>query len=186
MMKESKSAPRIQFPIIRRDKQETADDFNVCLLETKEKAWALKARAVKKNRLLDSLHRERDATRTFLTQRAHAGTRYPYYYLVLHLRVSASFRCYFAFLLPFFGSGMIRAHARLSWPPPLPATLPASAVIMDRSRKSEFNFPLLTRYGFNKWRNRVHARIKLEEIINVRILIGRLISVGKLHYRDGI
>lgn len=96
---------------------------------------------------------------------------YPYYYLVLplHLRISASFRCYFVFesLLPFFGSGMITAHARLSLVATPFRTLPASVMIMARSRKSEFNFPSWpdTSNGFNKWRNRVHARIKLEEII---------------------
>lgn len=87
------------------------------------KEWrALKARAtIKKNRRID-------ATRTFLA-RAHAGIYAEGYIPVLlssllHLRVSASFRCYFAFesLLPFFGSGTITRmrgslSLSLSWPP---------------------------------------------------------------------
>lgn len=136
------------------------------------KEWrALKARAtIKKNRRID-------ATRTFLA-RAHAGIYAEGYIPVLlssllHLRVSASFRCYFAFesLLPFFGSGTItrmRGSLSLSLVATPFRTLPASsAAIMDRSRKSEFNSPSWpdTSNGFNKWRNRVHARIKLEDII---------------------
>lgn len=143
MMKESKSANTISNNTWTTRQTRRLTRFQCAYSKRRKKPELWKRAPVEKNEMrestLDSLHW--DATRTFLA-RAHAGTRYPYYYLVLHLRVSASFRCYFAFesLLPFFGSGMIRAHARLSWPPPS-RTLPASAVIMDRSRKSEFNFP---------------------------------------------
>lgn len=93
---------------------------------------------------------------------------YPYYYLVLplHLRVSASLFCVWE-SPSFFRQRDDYAHARLSLVATPFRTLPASVMIMARSRKSEFNFPSWpdTSNGFNKWRNRVHARIKLEEII---------------------
>lgn len=112
------------------------------------KARASKARAtIKKNSArIDSLSLSLSPLAPFSREpmRVYAEG-YPYYYLVLplHLRVSASFRCYFVFesLLPFFGSGMITAHARLSLVATPFRTLPASVMIMARSRKSEFNFP---------------------------------------------
>lgn len=112
------------------------------------------------------------SSRTFLA-RAHAGIRRRLPVLLSSLAVAPARKCVVSMLFrvwespSFFRQRDDYAHARLSLVATPFRTLPASVMIMARSRKSEFNFPSWpdTSNGFNKWRNRVHARIKLEEII---------------------